>query len=246
MQQAKLAKLVLVRTRSGKINGLHARFYVWSGEAPPDPDIAERSKPIREEVHGPIDFIWDDSPAPGVPADNYMIDWRGFVYIPETGVYRFFIVVDDGAKLWLDGRLLIDAWRDQPPTHYMSEPVELERGFHELRLLYYNHDVFARILLGWVTPSGDYGPVPHENLYTRLGDHIVIRGVPHGYRVELRNGPFTRSAISKYGAVKIPASDIREPIPAYFRIYDESGRMVLETPVIPDVWGGDEYILAAR
>ena len=240
------ARLVLVRTRSGKTHGLRAKFYVWDGESPPDPSIPDHEEPIREAIHEQIDFVWDDSPAEGVPASKFMIDWRGFVEVPETGVYRFFIIVDDGAKLWVDGRLVIDAWQDQPPTHYISEPLELEEGFHEIRLLYYNNDVFARIMLGWMTPRGDYEPIPAERLYTRLGDDIVVRGVPHGSRVELRNGVFTREAVSRYGMARIPAGDIREPIPAYFRVYSPRGSLLVETPVIPDVWGGDEYILVAR
>jgi hypothetical protein len=219
---------------------------VWSGESPPDPAIPEHEEPVREMIHEMIDFVWDDSPADGVPAGNFMIDWRGYVKIEEPGIYRFYIIVDDGAKLWLDGRLLIDAWRDQPPTQYLSEPIELDAGLHEIRLLYYNNDVFARILLGWVTPSGDIGPVPPSNLYTRLGDDIIVRGIPHGYRVVMKNGVFTKEGVSKYGIARIDARDIREPVPAYFRVYDLQGKMLLETPVIPDVWGGDEYILVAR
>ncbi|WP_048191938.1 PA14 domain-containing protein [Pyrolobus fumarii] len=240
------ARLVLVRTRSGKTRGLHARFYVWDGESPPDPNIVEREEPVRETIHEMIDFVWDDSPAEGVPAGNFMVEWRGFLHVPEVGVYRFYIIVDDGAKLWIDDKLVIDAWRDQPPTHYISDPIELDVGLHKIRLLYYNHDVFGRIVLGWITPNGDYEPIPSQYLYTRLGDDIVVRGIPSGYRVELRNGFFRREAESRYGIARIPAGDLLEPIAAYFRVYNREGEVIVETPVISDVWGGDEYLLLAR
>ncbi len=240
------ARLLLVRTRNGKARGLLARFYVWSGESPPDPNLVEKSRPVRQTIHEMIDFVWDDSPMDGVPAGNFMVEWRGYLEVPEPGVYRLYIVVDDGAKVWLDGRLVIDAWIDQPPTQYMSEPLELDRGFHRLRILYYNHDVFGRMMLGWVTPDGSIGVVPPERLYTRLGEYIEVKGLPPGYKVEMRNGYLVRSGVSKFGVARINVADLHEPIPAYFRVYDRRGSIVLETPVISDVWGGDEYIMLAR
>ncbi len=239
-------RLVLVRTRSGKVNGLRARFYTWSGGSPPNPDEVLKKAPVYETVHEILDFIWDDSPVNGVPAGNFMILWEGFIHITEPGIYRFYIIVDDGARVWIDDKLVIDAWRDQPPTQYISAPVTLTAGYHSIKILYYNHDVFGRFVLGWITPDGEMSAVPTSNLYTRLGNDIIVKGVPPGYKVEVRNGFITREAYSKFGIVRIPFGDVREPVPAYFRVYDNTGLLVLESPVINDVWGGDEFILLSR
>ena len=240
------ARLLLVRTRSGKTHGLRARFYVWSGESPPDPSLAEKSEAVREVIHPLIDFVWDDSPLDGVPAGNFMVEWTGYIDVPETGVYRIYVIVDDGVKVWVDEKLVIDAWMDQPPTQYVSEPLVLERGFHKVRILYYNNDVFGRMLLGWMTPEGYVGVIPPDRLYTKLSEYIEVKGLPPGYRVELRNGFLVKSGVSKFGIARIDVRDLDEPIPAYFRVYDTEGRIVLETPVISDVWGGDEYITLAK
>jgi len=38
------------------------------------------------------------------------------------------VVVDDGARLWVDDRLVLDAWEGSGTRKYYSEPVALRAG----------------------------------------------------------------------------------------------------------------------
>jgi alpha-glucosidase len=47
------------------------------------------------------------SDIPGRP-DNYSIQFRGYVDIPETGVYTFYTISDDGSQLYIGGEKVVD------------------------------------------------------------------------------------------------------------------------------------------
>jgi hypothetical protein len=82
-----------------------------------------------------------------MPADNWSARWTrrlGF----EAGHYRFHVIADDGVRLWVDGKLLIDAWRDQEPREFTADR-ELSQGNHDLKVEFYEHVGGARIQVWW-------------------------------------------------------------------------------------------------
>ena len=52
-----------------------------------------------------------ERPGHGVSSDNFSARWTRMVTF-EAGTYRFRATVDDGARLFVDGVLVIDEWRD--------------------------------------------------------------------------------------------------------------------------------------
>ncbi len=60
-----------------------------------------------------IDFDWGEgSPAPEVNPDNFSVRWTGEFTAPAAGSYQFGLDVDDGVRLFIDGKLIMDAWAD--------------------------------------------------------------------------------------------------------------------------------------
>ncbi|HZE15236.1 MAG TPA: PA14 domain-containing protein, partial [Mycobacterium sp.] len=66
----------------------------------------------------------------------------------QAGTYRFYVRVDDGARLWIDGQLVIDQWHDSSPQTY-SVYRTLSQGKHDLRLEMYERTGGAAISLWW-------------------------------------------------------------------------------------------------
>ena len=62
-----------------------------------------------------IDFAWagNASPVAGIAPGSYSVRWSGQVQAQITQTYVFSATADDGVRLWVGGRLLIDQWRDQ-------------------------------------------------------------------------------------------------------------------------------------
>jgi hypothetical protein len=95
-----------------------------------------------------IDFDWGrDAPLGGIPADNFSVRWSAAVSF-EEGTYRFVTLSDDGVRLWVDDRLIIDAWRDQDSGTHDDDHV-LSKGNHTVRLEYYERSKDARVRLTW-------------------------------------------------------------------------------------------------
>jgi lysophospholipase L1-like esterase len=64
-----------------------------------------------------IDFDWSaDPPAPGFPRENFSVRWCGIVSAPASGTWVITATCDDGVRVTVDGRRIIDQWRDQGPT----------------------------------------------------------------------------------------------------------------------------------
>jgi len=114
-----------------------------------------------------VDFDWgEDSPMRGFGNDNFSVRWTGMVEGPSTGKYVFYIVTNDGGRLWVDGRLLIDQWRSQSATEGRGE-FEMEAGrFYSLRFEHFQNAGTAVAKLLWEGPSVPKEVVPNSRLHT--------------------------------------------------------------------------------
>ena len=62
---------------------------------------------------------------------------QGTVEVPATDVYRFSLLSDDGARLWIDGELVVDNDGLHSPEGRVGA-VALAKGAHQLRVDYFN------------------------------------------------------------------------------------------------------------
>ncbi|HEY3783082.1 MAG TPA: TIM-barrel domain-containing protein [Fimbriimonadaceae bacterium] len=84
-----------------------------------------------------IDHDWDKVPPAGLPQDHYSARWTGSIQAPISGSYLFKTVSDDGVRLWVDGRTVIDNWSVHAPTVDQAR-VALAKGTrHSIRLEYF-------------------------------------------------------------------------------------------------------------
>jgi hypothetical protein len=87
------------------------------------------------------------SPAPAVPADRFSGRWQGqFEFDGQPMIFR--VRADDGVRLKLDGRTVIDAWKDQASVEYTAT-VPLAAGRHFVALEYYEATRDAFLSLDW-------------------------------------------------------------------------------------------------
>jgi PKD repeat protein len=129
----------------------------WRGEYFPNKSLSGPPALVRDDAA--IDFNWGvGSPAGVIPVDNFSIRWTK-VQIFEAGRYRFNLVVDDGARLYIDDVLVIDDWREGP-WRQISIERQLSAGSHTLRLEYFESTGNAVIQLWWqkVDPATQYYP----------------------------------------------------------------------------------------
>lgn len=110
---------------------------------------AHAGQPLLQRDESVIGYDWGlGSPALGLPADYFSVRWEGTLEVPEEGDYFFELLCDDGARVWLDGGLLLDEW-DTQGLHEAGVPAHLSAGAHALRVDYYEGEGSARIRLTW-------------------------------------------------------------------------------------------------
>jgi hypothetical protein len=106
---------------------------------------------------GKIDFNWRrGAPAAGLPADNFSARWTRKAEF-DAATYRFHVAVDDGARLWVDDRLILDTWHDGGVREVTADHA-LARGTHHLRVEYYERRGEARIRVWWKKVSSPSYP----------------------------------------------------------------------------------------
>jgi len=66
----------------------------------------------------------------------FAIDYRGRFWVEQPGEYNFALTSDDGAKLYIDGRQVVDNDGEHPPREETGR-TDLGRGVHEVRVSYF-------------------------------------------------------------------------------------------------------------
>lgn len=97
-----------------------------------------------------VDFGWTlNAPARGIPFDWYSVRWTGRLTVPAGGVHRLGVEANDGYRLYLDGRLVVDDWEKRSYGSRLA-PVTLGPGsVHDIRLEYFESTGNARVKLVW-------------------------------------------------------------------------------------------------
>ena len=153
----------------------------WRGEYFNNVDLAGGAVLVRSDPA--IDFNWDGgSPAPGVVnADDFSVRWTRAPYF-APGVYRFTARVDDGVRLWVNNRPVIDQWRQGPLAEFTAE-VALPGGYIPLRMDYVEYSDRAVAQLSWVQISAPTAqptpippPVPNEGKWETVRPPTKWRG----------------------------------------------------------------------
>ena len=94
-----------------------------------------------------INFNWRwRSPAPEIPVDHFAIRWTG-TFDFEAGRYRFATTTDDGVRLYINDRLVINSWHPMRGTRYAT--IHLPAGEHTFRMEYFEATQAAMARLTW-------------------------------------------------------------------------------------------------
>ena len=120
--------------------------YNWRGEYFSNTSLSGTPVLVRDDTA--VNFNWDNgSPHTDLPADNFSARWTRSLHF-DGGTYRFYAHADDGVRLWVDNRLVIDEWHDARSDTYVAE-VPLETGNHIVQIEFYEALGIAQIQVWW-------------------------------------------------------------------------------------------------
>jgi beta-glucosidase len=107
-------------------------------------------KPTLVRTDKQVNFNWGPrSPDSTIQDDQFSVRWTGKIVPPDSGIYKISVSTDDGVRLWIDGKLLVDSWYDRGATSDLVT-IRLEAGRqYDLRMDYYEDQGWAYASLGW-------------------------------------------------------------------------------------------------
>ncbi|AFH50297.1 Beta-glucosidase-related glycosidase [Ignavibacterium album JCM 16511] len=125
---------------NGNENGLIGEYFT-------NKDL--NGEPARVKVDKIINFDWEwDSSFEDFPSDNFSVRWTGYLKVDKTNTYTIDVSSDDGVRLFLDEKLVIDDWNDHAEMTN-SYTTRLEAGrFYKIKLEFYENGGAAICRLG--------------------------------------------------------------------------------------------------
>ena len=110
------------------------------------------------QIDSAIDFDWgDDSPAPGIPDNDFTVRWTGSLLTNSAGTYYFRADRDDGFRLYINNLFVFEGENGS-----IDLPADTLVFF---RAEYWENSGGARVTLYWTPPGESEAVVPTENLY---------------------------------------------------------------------------------
>jgi beta-glucosidase len=132
---------------NGNKKGLKAEYF---------DNMELKGTPFLTRTDKEIDFDFFSNPS--LPGTNtkFSVRWSGDLSAPETGIYYLGFTGDDGYRVYLDNKLLLESWKDQGPTAKKAK-VELEKDTkHKLSIEYYQNLGGAVAKFQWSKEDKNY------------------------------------------------------------------------------------------
>ena len=163
----------------------------WRGEYYANTTLTGVPALCRDDAD--IDFCWNGaSPGAGVPGTDFSVRWTSTAQF-AAGSYEFVMGSDDGARLYIDGTLVIDDWVPRPHTTRAITQV-MTPGPHTIVMEYFQSPGQSSATLDWTaivpavcptTVTGWLGEYFHNRTLT--GPPLVVSR-RHGRRLQLGAG----------------------------------------------------------
>ncbi|HQE95988.1 MAG TPA: glycoside hydrolase family 3 C-terminal domain-containing protein, partial [Candidatus Marinimicrobia bacterium] len=139
-------------------------------------------KPVVTRIDSTIDFSFGtNSPAAGLPKDQFSVRWTGKIIPPDT-IYHLGTSCDDGSRLYLNGKLLIDDWTDHGEKPIGAEVKLIPGQEYEVVVEYYDNALGATARLTWDLNQKDFSSA--KKVATKNDVVILMLGISPGLSQE--------------------------------------------------------------
>ncbi|GEM_PF-1550941 len=104
--------------------------------------------------------------------DDISIRWTGFLNVDNPGEYTFFVNAHGAANVWVNDEHVAASsnWQEHKKT-----AVTLAKGWHKLRVEFYQGSGNSQIQLSWTPPGQPRGVIPEAVLRSPLPETVLTR-----------------------------------------------------------------------
>ena len=122
-------------------NGLQAAYFN---------NITFSGDPVIQRTDKTIDFRWTlYGPGAGLDADFYSVRWTGKLIAPISGKYKIGLEGNDGFRLFINNRLVIDNWQKRSYRAVLTDHVFEKGKTYDIKVEFYETKGNATIRLVW-------------------------------------------------------------------------------------------------
>jgi len=141
---------------SGVVGGLNCACYEGKWDRLPDFTLL---RPAGAGKAAAFDL------APYRGKDNFALKFTGYIDIPADGIYAFYTASDEGSRLWIGDRLVVD----NDGLHAKTERrgfLSLKAGKHPITVAYFERLRDEELKVSWEGPGIPKQPVPASVLFS--------------------------------------------------------------------------------
>jgi len=144
---------------TGNGNGLQAQYF---NSVNLNPSSAGLSRIDRT-----LDFHWHrGSPDPSISNTNFSARWTGQVQAESSGSYTFSTNSDDGIRLWVNGKSLVNDWNDHGAKKDYGTIALIAGQKYDIKIDYYQKFGYATAQLRWSADGINQEIIPQTQLYS--------------------------------------------------------------------------------
>jgi hypothetical protein len=127
-------------------------------------------QPTLTQLDPTIDFDWaSGAPDPSITPTYFMVRWHGKVQPLYTEPYTFYTTTDDGARLWVDGKLLVNRWQAQAATTASGTIALTANQSYDLVMEYFQATSADVARLSWSSAHQPQEIIPSSRLFPDSG-----------------------------------------------------------------------------
>lgn len=113
-------------------------------------NIKLEGTPAVDRIDRQVNFGWTlFSPHPNLAYDWYSVRWTGQLKAPASGTYQIGVEGNDGYRLYLDGKLLIDNWKKQSHRTTLNAFTFEAGRTYDLKLEFFEPEGNVKFRLVW-------------------------------------------------------------------------------------------------
>jgi beta-glucosidase len=170
------------KTVKGKIipaqafgTGLKAEFFANN-------DCQGEPVAIRTDKEINFRFAIGKAPVAGLNPQSFSARWTGMLAVPAAGDYELQLASDDGSRVWLDDKLVIDHWGDHD-TQVKAATLALDPAKPvKLKVDYQNNGGKGDLKLSWRPVSQAADPMVAAVAAAKQADVVLFfGGTDHSY-----------------------------------------------------------------
>jgi len=156
-------------------------------------------EPALVRTDGGLNFEWNSGPpAKEMPANNWSARWTSTLTALKSGEYTFCLYADDGCRLFIDDKNVIDHWILDTGNNAHTGKINLIAGeHHQFRVEYFQAGGNDDIHLSWLVPAANR---PAEVRCDTAGRLEIVASQPGHYEITTASGERRQVKVKKVPA----------------------------------------------